>query len=59
MPEGTWELVTHPGYNDDDLASATTDLKQSRVVELSVLTSPETIDLLRQRGITLINYREL
>ena len=21
MPEGTWELVTHPGYNDADLAS--------------------------------------
>ena len=24
MPEGTWELVTHPGYNDGDLTKART-----------------------------------
>jgi hopanoid biosynthesis associated protein HpnK len=59
MPDGTWELVTHPGYNDDDLTNATTDLKRSRAVELEVLTSPETLDLLRKRGIRLISYRDL
>jgi predicted glycoside hydrolase/deacetylase ChbG (UPF0249 family) len=59
MPEGTWELVTHPGYNDQDLANATTDLKHSRAIEFGVLTSRETLELLRGRGITLINYRDL
>ena len=59
LPEGTWELVTHPGYNDRDLAQAGTELKQSRAVEFELFTSPETLDLLRERGIELISYREL
>lgn len=59
MPEGTWELVTHPGYNDQDLAGAKTELKQSRAVELELLRSAGTLDLLRSRGIQLITYREL
>jgi predicted glycoside hydrolase/deacetylase ChbG (UPF0249 family) len=33
MPEGTWELVTHPGYRDDDLARAHTRLLGSREME--------------------------
>jgi len=59
MPEGTWELVTHPGYNDWDLAKARTELKQSRAVEMELLCSLGTLDLLRNRGIKLISYREL
>jgi chitin disaccharide deacetylase len=59
MPDGTWELVTHPGYNDRDLSRATTELKQSRAVELELLTSPATLDLFRKRDIQLISYREL
>lgn len=59
MPEGTWELVTHPGYNDQDLAGAKTELKQSRAVELELLRSAGTLDLLRSHGIQLITYREL
>jgi predicted glycoside hydrolase/deacetylase ChbG (UPF0249 family) len=59
MPDGTWELVTHPGYNDQELANATTELKESRSVELQVLTSPELQDLLRRRGVELISYRNL
>jgi predicted glycoside hydrolase/deacetylase ChbG (UPF0249 family) len=59
MPDGTWELVTHPGYNDRDLSQATTELKQSRAVELELLTSPATLNLFRKRNIQLINYREL
>lgn len=59
MPEGTWELVTHPGYNDQDLAGAKTELKQSRAVELELLKWAGTLDLLRSRGIQLITYREL
>ena len=33
VPEGTWELVTHPGYNDADLARIHTRLRESRDIE--------------------------
>lgn len=39
LPEGTWELVTHPGYNDDHLAQARTRLLASRQTELEALAS--------------------
>ena len=59
MPEGTWEFVCHPGYNDDDLKSAKTRLRASRETELRVLTMPEARELLLQQGIDLISYRDL
>ena len=37
LPEGTWELVTHPGCNDTDLAQARTRLLASRETELQTL----------------------
>lgn len=37
IPPGTWELVTHPGYNDGDLAKAGTRLRASREVEREAL----------------------
>lgn len=37
MPEGTWELVTHPGYNDADLGRAGTRLLASRETERDAL----------------------
>ncbi|HZB87188.1 MAG TPA: ChbG/HpnK family deacetylase [Terracidiphilus sp.] len=37
MPEGTWELVTHPGYNDADLAKIRTRLRESRDIERNAL----------------------
>jgi chitin disaccharide deacetylase len=37
IPPGTWELVTHPGYNDQDLAQVTTGLKASRETERTAL----------------------
>jgi predicted glycoside hydrolase/deacetylase ChbG (UPF0249 family) len=37
MPEGTWELVTHPGYNDADLADVPTRLRATRDVERQAL----------------------
>jgi len=36
-PEGTWELVTHPGYNDADLARVRTRLRASRDIERQAL----------------------
>lgn len=59
IPEGTWEFVCHPGYNDYDLKSAKTRLRASREIELRVLTMPEARDLLLQQGIDLISYRDL
>jgi len=37
LPEGTWELVTHPGYNDADLAQVRTRLRASRETEREAL----------------------
>src|SRR5271167_372289 len=51
IPEGTWEFVCHPGYNDADLDRVRTRLRESRVQELELLTSAETKDVLRCRGI--------
>jgi chitin disaccharide deacetylase len=59
VPEGTWEFVCHPGYNDDDLKSAQTRLRQSRETELRVLTMPEARELLSSQAIGLISYRDL
>jgi predicted glycoside hydrolase/deacetylase ChbG (UPF0249 family) len=58
IPEGTWELVCHPGYIDAELATINTRLGQSRVQELELLTSPATRERLARRGIQLISYRD-
>lgn len=59
IPEGTWEFVCHPGYNDAELQAGRTRLRQSRETELRVLTLPAAREVLSQEGIELISYREL
>jgi hopanoid biosynthesis associated protein HpnK len=59
IPEGTWEFVCHPGYNDDDLKAAKTRLRESRETELRLLTMPEARQILLKQGIELISYRDL
>jgi hopanoid biosynthesis associated protein HpnK len=59
IPEGTWEFVCHPGYNDDDLRAAKTRLRESRETELRLLTMPEARQILLQQGIELISYHDL
>ena len=59
LPEGTWELVCHPGYSDADLQSAGTRLTQSREIELAALTSVATKEALARRRIELISYADL
>ncbi len=59
IPEGTWEFVCHPGYDDSDLAEVRTRLRRSRSQELELLTSPGAKQVLQQQGIELISYREL
>jgi predicted glycoside hydrolase/deacetylase ChbG (UPF0249 family) len=59
IPEGTWEFVCHPGYNDSDLDQVRTRLRASRQQELQVLTSPAAREALERRGVELITYSEL
>lgn len=41
LPAGTWELVTHPGYNDADLNRVRTRLRSSRQIEMEALRALE------------------
>jgi hopanoid biosynthesis associated protein HpnK len=59
LPEGTWELVCHPGYNDAELAGIRTRLRDSRAQELQLLTSSEAREILARTGVQLTSYREL
>jgi chitin disaccharide deacetylase len=59
LPEGTWEFVCHPGYNDAELDRVRTRLRKSREEELHVLTSADTKSELQRRGIELISYHDL
>jgi len=59
IPEGTWEFVCHPGYNDADLQQGKTRLRESRETELRVLTLPAAREVLTQQGIELISYSDL
>jgi predicted glycoside hydrolase/deacetylase ChbG (UPF0249 family) len=54
LPEGTWELVTHPGYNDADLARVRTRLRASRDVERGALAVLKEFP-----GIELISFGDL
>jgi predicted glycoside hydrolase/deacetylase ChbG (UPF0249 family) len=54
LPDGAWELVTHPGYNDSDLAQAHTRLLASRETEREALNAISLRD-----GIELINFSQL
>ncbi len=57
MPGGTWELVCHPGYQDDELAGIRTRLRTSREMERTALEQM----LLSQTNssIRLINFDRL
>jgi chitin disaccharide deacetylase len=58
LPEGTWELVCHPGYNDADLRAARTRLLDCREEERRLLTSAELRQFLEEQKIRVISYRE-
>jgi chitin disaccharide deacetylase len=59
LPEGTSELVCHPGINDADLDAQPTRLKKERETELAALTDKDVKKEIVERGIHLISYREL
>ena len=54
MPDGTWELVTHPGYNDASLAQVRTRLLASREIEYQALKNASI-----SQGVELIHFGQL
>jgi predicted glycoside hydrolase/deacetylase ChbG (UPF0249 family) len=62
IPDGTWELVCHPGYNDSDLDAVTTRLRTERETELRALLAAFTKSSsgrMNPSGPQLIHYGEL
>jgi predicted glycoside hydrolase/deacetylase ChbG (UPF0249 family) len=59
IPDGTWELVCHPGYNDSALDNVKTKLRQSRVIERDILANPAVPHEIQRRGIELISFADL
>jgi predicted glycoside hydrolase/deacetylase ChbG (UPF0249 family) len=54
MPEGTWELVCHPGYNDADLQRQRTRLLESREVERTAL-----LETIPKADVELVHFGQL
>ena len=57
LPEGVSELMTHPGcYPDPALDRVRTRLRAARAAEVSLLTDPATIEMVRREHIVLLNH---
>jgi predicted glycoside hydrolase/deacetylase ChbG (UPF0249 family) len=56
LPEGTTELMCHPGYVDEALRKTATRLQASRQTELEILTDTRIRNLVASQGIRLIDY---
>ena len=56
LPEGTTELMCHPGYADAELQQSATRLQASRETELRILTDAGIRNIVASRGIRLIDY---
>jgi predicted glycoside hydrolase/deacetylase ChbG (UPF0249 family) len=59
MPEGTWELVCHPGYQDTALEQARTRLRASRETERAALLEVIPAVLRSDSGLELIDFHQL
>jgi len=56
LPDGTTELMCHPGYADAALQESPTRLQDSRQTELQILTDTGIRNLVASLGIRLIDY---
>jgi predicted glycoside hydrolase/deacetylase ChbG (UPF0249 family) len=56
IPDGSTELMCHPGRCGEALRQARTRLKESREHELAALVAPEVRQALERNGIELVNY---
>lgn len=59
LPDGLGEFVCHPGVCGPELRRAETRLKESRENELAALCSPLVQQVIADRGIEIVSYREL
>jgi predicted glycoside hydrolase/deacetylase ChbG (UPF0249 family) len=59
VPEGSTELMCHPGRCGEALRHARTRLKESREHELEALMAPEVRQALQRNGIELVNFAGL
>jgi predicted glycoside hydrolase/deacetylase ChbG (UPF0249 family) len=59
LPDGSTELMCHPGKCGPALRQARTRLKESREAELAALTAPEVRAALERARVELVSYRQL
>jgi len=59
LPEGSTELMCHPGHCGEALRAAPTRLKESREHELAALVAPETRAAVERNGIEVVSYAGL
>ena len=59
LPDGTTEIMTHPGLCDAELMATDTRLNEQRESELDGLLSVEARRVVEANGVRLISYREL
>jgi predicted glycoside hydrolase/deacetylase ChbG (UPF0249 family) len=59
IPEGSTELMCHPGRCSAALQAAPTRLKESREAELAALTAPEVRVAIGRAGIELATYAQV
>lgn len=59
LPEGVSELMTHPGYDDDELGQVKTRLRASRQNEFMLLTDRDVISAISRSNIFPITYAQL
>jgi predicted glycoside hydrolase/deacetylase ChbG (UPF0249 family) len=58
LPDGVSELMTHPGYHDEDLTDFSI-YNQPRLRELDLLTHPIVRERVKANGIELISFGKL
>ncbi len=59
LPNGSTELMCHPGRCGGELRNAATRLRESRERELEALVAPEVRAAIVRNGIELVRYAEL
>jgi hypothetical protein len=58
LPDGTSELMCHPGHVDDDLLRGSS-YSTERAREIEILCDPEIPQLLDRHGIELVGFDRL
>lgn len=59
VPNGTTELMCHPGYTSAQVESLGGELTKERETEVLALSAPETKETVRRLGIRLTSFRNL